>query len=129
MNEGLDNMAADPAALNTDKVVRNKPTAAVDSCFDAQGAQIKEVASMDGTGTCNTMYPPHSEPRLIAGAPLANNILKCALKPIDFATDYPGITFTSAEQSALRAIFPTGVCDWSKPGIEQVPLKTTYPKY
>jgi hypothetical protein len=129
MNEWLDNMAADPAALNTDKVVRNKPAAAVDSCFDAQGVQIKEVASMDGTGTCNTMYPPHSEPRLVAGAPLANDILKCALKPIDFATDYPGITFTSAEQSALRAIFPTGICDWSKPGIEQVPLKTTYPKY
>jgi hypothetical protein len=36
------------------------------------------------------------------------------------------VTFTPAEWSRLHAIFPTGVCDWSKPGIEQRPLKDTW---
>jgi hypothetical protein len=51
------------------------------------------------------------------GGPLAANIIKCQLKPVDL-NDY-AVSFSSAELNRLRAIFPAGVCDWSKPGVNQ----------
>ena len=127
MNKWLDNIAADPAPLSTDKVVRNKPADAVDAYWDATGKRIAETATFDGKGGFNTTYPVHSEPRLVAGAPLANDVLKCQLKPINYA-EYK-VTFTVAQKARMSAIFPSGVCDFSKPGVEQVPLKGTYQRY
>jgi hypothetical protein len=63
----------------------------------------------------------------VAGAPLANDVLKCRLKPIDY-TDYK-VKFTDAQKARMAAIFAGGVCDFGKPGVEQVPLKGTYRKY
>jgi hypothetical protein len=127
VNRWLDDMAADPAPLSTDKVVRHKPDEAVDACWDAEGKKIAETASFDGKGKCNALYPVHSEPRLVAGAPLANDVNKCRLKPIDFS-DYKA-TFTEAQKARMRAVFSTGVCDFSKPGVGQGPIKGTYQKY
>ena len=127
MNKWLDNIAADPAPLSTDKVVRNKPAEAVDAYWDTADKKFVEAATFDGTGGFNTMYPVHSEPRLVAGAPLTNDVLKCQLKPVNYA-DYKA-TFTVAQKARMAAIFPAGVCDFSKPGVEQVPLKGTYRRY
>ena len=69
----------------------------------------------------------HSEPRLVAGAPLTNDVMKCQLKPINFA-EYKA-TFTDAQKARMKAVFATGVCDFSKPGVAQVPIKGTYQKY
>jgi len=33
--------------------------------------------------------------------------------------DYGSVTLTDAQLARLRAVFPTGVCDWSKPGVNQ----------
>jgi hypothetical protein len=127
MNEWLDKIAADPAPLSIDKVVANKPVAAVDACFDSAGTKIAESPAIGGTGTCATLYPVHGEPRMQAGAPLTNDINKCQLKPI-VDSDYP-VTFTPEQKARLQAVFPDGVCDWSKPGVGQVPLKGTYQRY
>lgn len=132
MNAWLDAIAADPAPLSTDKVVKHKPADAVDACFTAEGEKIVEAASYDGSridssGRCNALYPVHGEPRLMAGAPLENDIAKCQLKPIDYA-DYK-VSFTDAQKQRMAAIFPEGVCDFSKPGVGQVPLKGTYQRY
>lgn len=127
MNKWLDNIAADPAPLSTDKVVHNKPAEAADAYWDGAGKKFVETATFDGTGGFNTMYPVHSEPRLVAGAPLTNDVLKCQLKPINYA-EYK-VTFTGAQKLRMAAIFPSGVCDFSKPGVEQVPLKGTYRRY
>jgi len=127
MNKWLDNIAADPAPLSTDKVVRNKPVEAVDAYWDVNGKEFVERASFDGEGGFNKMYPVHSEPRLIAGAPLANDVLKCQLKPIDYR-DYK-VTFSDAQKTRMASIFSSGVCDFSKPGVGQVPLKGTYQRY
>lgn len=127
MNKWLDNMAADPSPLSIEKVVRHKPAEAVDACWDSEGKRINERATFDGAGACNKLYPVHSEPRLVAGAPLANDVIKCRLKPIDF--DEYKVTFTDAQKKRLEAIFPSGVCDFSKPGIGQGPIKGTYQRY
>ena len=127
MTRWLDNIAADSAALSTDKVVRNKPAEAVDSYWDVAGQKFVEPASFSGAGGFNTMYPVHSEPRLVAGAPLTNDVLKCQMKPINYG-DYK-VAFTEAQKARMTAVFSTGVCDFSKPGVEQVPLKGTYRQY
>jgi hypothetical protein len=127
MNQWLDNMAADPHPLNIDKVVRNKPNTAVDACFDASGNKIVEPASLSGAGQCNTLYPVHSQPRILAGMPLTNDIKKCQLKHIDFH-DYK-VAFTTAQQTQLRSVFPNGVCDYSKPGVNQVEQIGTYLRF
>ncbi|MGH9754674.1 MAG: DUF6351 family protein [Blastocatellia bacterium] len=127
MNKWLDDIAADPAPLSTDKVVRHKPAEAVDACWDAEGKKIVEKAGFDGKGKCNALYPVHSEPRMVAGAPLTNDIVKCQLKPINFA-DYK-TTFTDAQKARMKAVFPAGVCDYSKPGVGQGPIKGTYQRY
>ncbi len=127
MTKWLDALTADPAPLNTDKVVRHKPTEATDACWDAQGNRINEKASFDGAGKCNALYPVHSEPRMVAGAPLTNDIAKCQLKPINFA-EYKA-SFSEAQKARMKAAFPTGVCDFSKPGVGQAPIKGTYQRY
>jgi hypothetical protein len=127
MTTWLDNMAADPAPLSTSKVVKNKPAEAVDAYWDADGKKLIEPSSFSGSGGFNTMYPMHSEPRLIAGAPLTNDVLKCQLKPVNYG-DYK-VAFTDSQKARMTAIFATGVCDFSKPGVEQAPLKGTYRRY
>jgi hypothetical protein len=127
MNKWLDAIVADPAPLSTDKVVRHKPAEAVDAYFDVAGKKFPEIATWDGKGEFNKVYPVHSEPRLVAGAPLTNDIAKCQLKPINFA-NYK-VTFSDAQKTRLTKIFPTGVCDFSKPGVGQGPIKGTYRRY
>ena len=124
MNKWLDNMAADPAPASTDKVVRNKPAGANDACWNKTGTRIDEAASLDPAANCNAVYPRFSTPRIKAGSPLVNDVLKCQLKPVS-AADY-SVTIAGADLARLQTIFPSGVCDWSKPGVSQEPLRGTY---
>jgi hypothetical protein len=78
MDEWLDNIASDRSPYRKgEKVVRNKPRDLVDACYTAEGQKIAEPASYTGSGQCNQLYPPHADPRLVTGAPLANDVLKC----------------------------------------------------
>jgi hypothetical protein len=127
MTEWLDGIVADSAPLNTDKVVKHKPAEAVDACWSEDYSEkIVEVMSFDGDTRCNQLYPMHSEPRLVAGAAMSNDIMKCQLKPIDYS-DYQ-VEFTNAQKQRLTTIFPEGVCDFSKSGIEQVALGVGWPQ-
>ena len=127
MTEWLDGINNDPAPLTTDKIVKHKPAAAVDACWSKDYSEkIVEPMSFDGNTRCNEIYPMHSEPRLVAGAPLTNDIMKCQLKPID-ASDY-SVKFSDIQLRRLQSIFADGVCDFSKPGIEQVALDVGWPQ-
>ena len=123
----LDNMAADPAPLTPAKVVKHKPADAVDAYWTPEGKRVNEVASWDPNTSWNKTYPVHLEPRLIAGAPLTNDVMKCQLKPVDFAA-YK-VTFSKAQQARMKKIFPGGVCDWSKPSVGYSTIKGTYQRY
>ena len=124
MTAWLDAITADPMPLSPDKVVKHKPVAAVDTCWDTTGAKIVEPAVFGADNKCNALYPIHSEPRLVAGAPLTNDVMKCQLKPVNFA-DY-NVSFSDAQKAKMKTVFATGVCDFSKPGVGQVPIKGTY---
>ena len=107
------------------KVVRAKPADLVDTCWSPDHTvKVAEPHTYAGPGMCNTWYPAFPTPRLVAGAPLTDDIVKCTLKPIDMS-DY-AMVFNQAEQARLHRIFPKGVCDWSQPGVQQVPLGGTW---
>jgi Tannase-like family of unknown function (DUF6351) len=108
-----------------DKIVNAKPVDLVDACFTNNGTvKIAELQLFQGATVCNQLYPSHSSPRMVAGEPVANDVLKCQLKPINTG-DY-AVAFIPTELAQLAAIFPQGVCDFSKPGVGQVPLENTW---
>jgi hypothetical protein len=100
------------------KLRRARPADLVDACWtrDDHPQKIAEPAEYGG-GQCESLYPAHSFPRGVAGSPVAADIIKCQLKPIS-ADDYQ-VVLTADVMARLRQIFPGGVCDWSRPGVEQ----------
>ena len=103
------------------KVVRNKPGDAVDGCWTKELTPRfiaeRQTWSSQPNSQCNTLWPSYSFGRKVAGGALDGNVLKCRMKGLD-PRDYR-VTFSALEWDRLRAIFPTGVCDWSKPGVAQ----------
>jgi hypothetical protein len=127
-NEWLENIAADTSAdAYAVKVIRNKPSWVKDACWEANGTKHEETFTLSGPSVCNTLFPVNSNVRLQAGGTLSGSVLKCQLKPID-AADYQ-VTFSDAEMARLKAIFPQGVCDWSKPGVKERPISGTWLEY
>ena len=57
----------------------------------------------------------------MAGEPLTNDVLKCRLKPVDPA-DYVG-KLDADQVAQVKAMFPSGVCDYAKPGVGETPTK------
>ena len=111
-----------------EKVVRNKPATLQEGCNtrDANPTFIAE-SQHPTQGRCAELYPAPPAPRAVAGAPLAADVVKCSLKPVT-ATDY-AVSFTAEQSTRLNAIFPTGVCNWSVPGVEQQGLRGTWLKF
>ena len=64
---------------------------------------------------CDTVFGPAGNTRWAAGGSIAQDVITCRLKPLR-RSDYAPVLFTDAEWSALRKAFPSGVCDWSRPG-------------
>ena len=96
----------------------------MDAYWDDDGKKIVEKATLNGGGRCNTLYPNHSDTRSVAGAPLTRDVVKCQLKPIN--VDEYQVRFTADQATRLKRIFPSGVCDYTIPGIGQVPLAGTF---
>lgn len=134
MDEWLVAMALDEGPAGVEQMVRAKPAGLQDSCWSDDGLEIIEPAVFDRQaifdntkGRCNELFPPRAGARIVAGGPLTSDVLKCQLKPIDPA-DY-AMTLTAEEMRRLEAMFPGGVCDWSKPGVGQVPNTRTWLSY
>ena len=118
MTQWLDALLADTseAPLLT-RVARARPAVAVDACWTPEGERIDEALEFATPGQCNALYPTHANPRLAAGAPLEDDAIVCALKPLQQA-DYP-VEFSAAEWATLEEVFAEGVCDYSQRGIGQ----------
>ena len=101
-----------------------RPEDAVDTCHLADGSVVKGPDTYTGDNACTKAYPVHDDPRTAAGAPRRNDILKCALTPADQFT--PPVPFTDAQRQRLASVFPDGLCDWTKPGVGQVPIEGTW---
>ena len=127
-NEWLENILADTSRVAyAAKVIRNKPAWARDACWETDGTRHEETFTRSGPSVCNSLFPIYSTVRIEAGAAVAGDVLKCQLKHID-AADY-AVSFSAAQKARLQAIFPAGVCDWSKPGVKQRSVKGVWLDY
>jgi hypothetical protein len=106
-------------------VAENKPAGAVDACFGTDGSLLAQGDGVwsgildDGpNGACTTEFPLNSSSRIVSGGPIEGSIFKCQLQSVSRALRrgvYGSWEPTEAEEDRLRAIFPTGVCDYTKP--------------
>jgi len=127
-NEWLENITADATRDSyATKVIRNKPSWVKDGCWETNGTRHYETFTRTGPSVCNSLFPIYSTVRIEAGGTLAGDVLKCRLKRID-SSDY-AVSFSAAQKARLQAIFASGVCDWSKRGVKQRPVKAFWLDY
>jgi len=150
MDKWLSAIASDSKVYTSayQKVLANKPGDVAEGCWDLKLNKINEKLNPT-TGQCaqystfGVTYTPSingenptvapvanliggqgfQNPLMSAGGPTTADILKCQLKPIVSAdyVDASGKQLLSASQvTQLQSIFPTGVCDWTKPGVGQI---------
>jgi hypothetical protein len=97
------------------KVARNKPADLTDRCYDGNGDKVSDELCGEA------VVPIYGTPRTVAGDAITTDTNKCQLKPLNRADDYGPIPFTDDQWAALEQLFPAGVCDFSKPGVDQQP--------
>jgi hypothetical protein len=102
------------------KIFNHRPAEAFDFCYVTPPSG--DVIEVTDSEVCDAdpQLRPHSSPRQVAGGPVAENVLKCQLKPID-RIDYNPVGLTDLQFARLSAVFPQGVCDFSRPGVGQQP--------
>lgn len=118
------------------KLAAHKPALAVDACWRAEAgwgtdpavcntAAVPSAAStVTGAGPTalydptDAEWPVFRDTRVAAGEGLASDIMKCSLKPLARG-DY-AVAFSDDQWARLQAVFPHGVCDYTRPGVGQV---------
>ncbi len=102
------------------KLVSDKPSDLSDRCYDGAGQKLTDAICGEA------VVPIYGTPRMVSGDAITTDANKCQLKPLS-RSDYTvgvgplavPVSFTDAEWARLQATFPTGVCDFSKPGVSQ----------
>ena len=104
-------------------IVKTKPASLVEACYTATGEKIVEPQVYQGDTRCNRLYPSFAAPRIVAGGPVASDVITCQLRsPV--RSEYPQMT--DEQWQFLQAVFPAGVCDYSKPGIDETGVAGTW---
>ncbi len=130
MDRWLTNLDSSGAApFDIDDIAEAKPAALREGCHsrDEEPVFVAQPLDRDPASECEQWYPSASFPREVAGESVTADIIKCGLKPVDPA-DYD-VAFTDEQWQRLRATFPDGVCDYSRPGVEQQGLVDTWLRY
>ncbi len=123
MDKWLSNIEADKSSQPIEqKVVKNKPPEAFDFCYLITDTGFATKVTDQSVCDADVTLKSFASPRQTAGGPLSENVFKCQLKTFN-AADY-NVTFTSAQLARLQQVFATGVCDWSKPGVNQQPANS-----
>ena len=123
MDSWLSTLAAAPNAERTQaQVIAAKPAGpllkAFDLCYLTGDVTFSTPVTDMALCDADARLVKHASPRQVAGGSIRENVLKCQLKSLN-AADYPPATFTGPQFARLQAVFPTGVCDWSLPGVGQ----------
>ncbi|MEA2683849.1 MAG: hypothetical protein QOK05_2177 [Chloroflexota bacterium] len=109
MDKWLTAVAADHSSLPlASKIIRDKPDSVGPRCTNGAGTDLPAAV-------CDETVQSYGTPRIAADMPLADDTLKCNLKPMVRA-NYP-VSFTDDQWSRLQKAFPGGVCDYGQPGV------------
>jgi hypothetical protein len=116
----------DGSAPLAEKIVRNRPADVQDRCSQIPGVEQVEVPGIGRVCKNEHVESRYGTPAMVAGEGVATDTNKCRLKP-HRRSDYYPVEFSDEEWARLQRAFPTGVCDWTKPGVDQqdtVPWRT-----
>jgi hypothetical protein len=95
------------------KIIADKPITITDQCSNGTGVKL------ESTLCPSAVVPVYSTPRMVAGEAITTDQNKCALVPLNRSSYKVG--FTDAQWAELQKALPSGVCDYSKPGVSQRP--------
>jgi len=116
MDKWLARVDADHRAVPLSrKIIEDKPTDLADRCTNGGGTALP-------SWVCDETVAAYGTPRFGADEPSTDDVLKCQLKPLR-RSDYP-VTFTADQWKRLEKAFPTGVCNYGKPGVHQIATQT-----
>ena len=97
------------------KIIEDKPADVADRC--TEGSPIE--ADLPGEA-CDAVVDLYASPRIEAGMPFTDDVMRCQRKPLR-AADYLPAVFTPDQWAELQKTYPDGVCDYSKPGVDVTP--------
>jgi hypothetical protein len=100
------------------KVAEDRPTDIHDRCANTDEVELVSVPGIGPVCELKEVQTRYATPAMVAGEGVETDINRCQLKP-HLRSDYYPIQFTDDQWARLNSAFPTGVCDWSKPGVEQ----------
>jgi Tannase-like family of unknown function (DUF6351) len=95
------------------KIVNDKPSSLSDACWDGVGNKLSNQL-------CGPqVVPVYGTPRMVAGDAITTDANKCQLKPLSRSDNYGPTPFSNAQWLQMQQTFPAGVCDFSKPAVDQ----------
>jgi hypothetical protein len=109
-----------------DKIAADRPADVHDQCSDVPDLDQVNLPGVGEVCQLPAVQTKFATPAMDAGESIATDVEKCQLVPLRQSSFYP-VTFTDAEWADLEKTFPSGVCDYTKPGVEQqntVPWQT-----
>jgi hypothetical protein len=116
IDEWLAAIEKDPRAMPlAKKIIGDKPSSLQDRCTNGSGQDVPATV-------CDGSVQAYSDPRQESGMPPTDDTIKCELKPLR-RTDYAQSQFTDAQWAELVKTYPSGVCDYTKPGVDRVPTR------
>lgn len=98
------------------KIRSRRPADVSDACFDGKGGSTPGL-------NCPAIVRVYQTPRIVAGESVATDVNKCQLKPLrrsDYSAPLTQLPLSDPDFARLQSTFPTGVCDWTKRGVDQV---------
>jgi hypothetical protein len=130
MDRWILEMQASGANTHED-VVAAKPEGLEDSCWEPgrldtaaefESKRIVEQIRPDA-GRCHELYPTFASPRIVAGGPLASDVITCQTTQ-PRRRDYPAMRDNDWQR--LLSIFPQGVCNYDRRGVDEQGMGGTW---
>ena len=102
------------------KVADDRPSDVHDQCSDIPNVEQVVVPGVGEVCQSAIVQTRFATPRMEAGESINTDQEKCRLKPLRRPTTTRSRSQTRSGPQ-LQQMFPSGVCDWSKPGVDQAP--------
>lgn len=109
-----------------------RPKKAESNCIEGSDLNVVGDEAKVADGPCSDQFPVNGNSRIVAGAPIGDDIVKCALVPVDPGVYVDGdgrVLLDSDQIDRLRSIFPDGVCDYSVRGPGDSNFKRPWARY
>jgi hypothetical protein len=100
------------------KVAQDRPADIQDRCSQIPGVDQVDLPGVGQVCKQQDVQTRFATPAMVAGEGVRTDTNKCRVKRL-LRTDYYPIEFSDGQWATLKKVFPTGVCNWSRSGVNQ----------